>query len=119
MTPAFLRAATLALCLAASSAFAEARCISRHQVSSAIAQQLPGAQTALLASEEAQAFLAAYNATPPHTALAADEILLVELPDEPMITRAILFTRGCLAQAGAMPRRLVKSLLISIEGSKI
>jgi hypothetical protein len=119
MKPAILRAATLALCLITLTPLAVARCVSRAEIAAAIAQQLPEAKTALLAAGEAQAFLAAYNAEPPRTSLAADEILLVELVSDPAITRAVLFEHGCFTQAGPIPRLLVTSLLNAIERSKL
>lgn len=118
MKPALLRAVTLALCLVAFASLVNARCISRAEVRAAIARQMPDARTMLLADEEVQAFLAAYNATPLVTAHTADEILLIELASEPMIARAVLFKHGCFSDAGLMPRLLVKSLLSTLERRK-
>jgi hypothetical protein len=118
MKTAVKRAVALAFCLLAFIGLGEARCLSRNEIAAAVAEQLPGAKTALLAGEEAAAFLAAYNAEPPVTALHADEVLLVEIAGETAITRAVLFERGCLVRSGAMPRQLVKSLLSALERSK-
>lgn len=118
MKTAVKRAVALAFCWFAFISLDEARCLPRNEVAAAISQQPPGAKTALLTGEEAAAFVAAYNAEPPATALHADEVLLIDIAGEPAITRAVLFERGCLTRAGAMPRRLVKSLLGALERSK-
>lgn len=60
----------------------------------AVAFQKPGADALHYAGDAARDFMAAYNALPPQTAIAADEILIFSHPG--MLRRLIiLFRNGC------------------------
>jgi hypothetical protein len=96
---------------------ARAECVSRSDVESWLAANAPAAKRRVLAGAEAQAFFAAYNAQPPFTRVAGDEILIAELPGDRGSVRLALFARGCMAGGGRMPAAAVRKLLGAIERS--
>lgn len=96
---------------------AEAACASRAELALLIAQRLPQAKVMVLGGSEARLFLAAFNRIPPPTALAADEIVIVDpAPDAPAL-RIVLFERGCMTRMGAVPRPVIRALLNNIARS--
>jgi hypothetical protein len=93
-------------------------CFTRAALDQWIASNAPLAKVVTLAGEEARLFMAGLNARPPQTSFEADEIALVDLPEDAATVRVGLFRRGCLAHAGRMPRAMLRALLADIERGK-
>jgi hypothetical protein len=90
-------------------------CLTRDALGQWLARNAPQAKVSVLAGEEARLFLAALNARPPQTAYRADEIVVVDDPEDRNAARVGLFRDGCLVQAGRMPRAMLRSLFQDIE----
>jgi hypothetical protein len=93
-------------------------CLTRAALGQWLTQNAPQAKVSVLAGEEARLFLAALNARPPRTAYEAEEIVVVDAPEDALAVRVGLFRAGCLAQAGRIPRALMRALLNEVERGK-
>lgn len=91
------------------------RCVAPQTFLEAVKQRFPQAELHVLKGEEAKAFLAAYNEIPPHTEFAADEIVIAAESKGTAGMKMLLFSNGCLARAGAVPRGVIAPILLSIS----
>jgi hypothetical protein len=106
----------LAALLIAAPAIAQTpQCLKREVAAPAIMQRFPGAELHVLLGDEAQAFLALFNAIPPATDLAADEILIAAASPEAPDMRLLLFEDGCLMRIGVVPRRVIAPILVKLS----
>lgn len=93
-------------------------CFSRAALADWLAHNLPQAKVSSLAGDEARLFMVALNARPPRTHHEADEVVIVDTPEDALTVRVGLFRGGCLVQAGRMPRAVLRSLLADVERGK-
>lgn len=93
-------------------------CFTRSALGEWVARNAPRAQTVTLAGEEARLFMAGLNARPPQTFYEADEIVIVDLPEDAVAVRVGLFRAGCLSHAGRMPRAMLRALIADVERGK-
>ncbi|MFN0192654.1 MAG: hypothetical protein ACKVP5_11910 [Aestuariivirga sp.] len=106
----------LAALLFAVPAFAQSpQCIAPQAFLEAVKQRFPSAEVHVLKGREAKVFLAAYNQIPPPTEFAADEIVIAAESKGTAGMKMLLFSNGCLARAGAVPRGVVAPILLSIS----
>ena len=93
-------------------------CLTRAALGEWLTRNVPQAKVGVLVGEEARLFLAALNARPPQTAYEAEEIVVVDAPQDVQAVRVGLFRAGCLVQAGRIPRTLMRALLNDVERGK-
>jgi hypothetical protein len=106
----------LAALLFAAPAFAQSpKCIAPQVFLEAVKQRFLEAELHVLKGKEAAAFLAAYNEVPPRTDFSADEIVIAAENKATAGMKMLLFSNGCLARAGAVPRGVVMPIVLSIS----
>jgi hypothetical protein len=106
----------LAALLFAAPAFAQSpQCLEPQAFLEAVQQSFPQAEVHVLTGREAQTFLAAYNEIPPQTEFSADEIVIAAESMGAAEMKMLLFSNGCLARAGAVPRGVVMPILALIS----
>jgi hypothetical protein len=91
------------------------QCVAPQVFLEAVKQRFPEAEMHVLKGEEVKAFLAAYNEVPPRTDFSADEIVIAAESKGTAGMKMLLFSNGCLARAGAVPRGVVMPILLSIS----
>jgi hypothetical protein len=105
----------LAVLIFVEPAFAQSpQCIAPQAFVEAVKQRFPDAELHVVKGKEVEAFLTAYNEIPPRTEFQADEIVIAAESKNTMGMKMLLFSNGCLARAGAVPRGVVMPILLSI-----
>jgi hypothetical protein len=92
------------------------QCLDQKSLRDALATHLPDAELASLSGVEAVAFIAAFNAIPPVSQIAADSVLIVGLHKGAHVAIAF-FKNGCMVSRGLMPRAQAEDLLLQLERS--
>jgi hypothetical protein len=101
----------MAALLWATSPASAAPCLTQSQLAAMALERYPQAKLRLLEREEAAAFMSAFNALPPPTAISADQVLIADLVEGDPAIRIALFEKGCMIKAGALPRPLAAKIL--------
>jgi hypothetical protein len=89
-------------------------CITRNDITETAKRRMPQARIAIFAGEEASRFLAAYNARPPRTGFAGDEVLIIDPGARAPTVLAVLFQGGCAKAGGRISRDLFESILTQL-----
>lgn len=101
------------LALALFTGLAGAECADEARVRSDVAAWKNGATVTAMGADETRAFLAAFNARPPRSAITADTMLAVSKPGGDIIVLA-LFEGGCVAHTLVVPRYVWDAIMTSI-----
>lgn len=91
-------------------------CFSTTRLQQMLREEVRGAEIRLLSGGDAQQFVESFNAVPPQSNIAAEEILLVSKPQMPAAI-LIFFNDGCASGRAILPKQLLQSLLLQIERS--
>jgi hypothetical protein len=99
-------------------AAAEPRCLTLFEVTAYVRQAAPAVELRQIESGDAKAFVSAYNAAPPVSAIAADTVLLASLPGDGVM-RIVFFRAGCVAATGRIPASVARRILEEAERGRV
>ena len=90
------------------------QCLDEKTLRDTLTHEMPRVDMAALAGPEAAFFLAAFNALPPVSQIAADHVLIIGLKNSADVALAF-FKDGCMVQRGVMARAAADQLLLQLE----
>jgi hypothetical protein len=89
-------------------------CVTMAMLRTTLSTNIAGVNMRTIEKETAQSFVAAFNAVPPRSDLAADAVLLARHENAPQAV-AIFFWKTCMTGRAVLPTETLDRILASIE----